>query len=74
MCQKFKVTVEAKIRRVQKVNTKFESSYDRYFEERVAEPDKAIAPDEATFKVKKDEMRKVESNVWLSNDFPLSYP
>ena len=70
-CQRHKVTVEAQVRSKRKVNQKFSHSYESYFEGAEEFVSDKLTADANTFRVAKDVQRTIESQLWLSNEYPL---
>jgi len=55
------------------VNQKFAFDYSSYFEGADSIKEGELIIDEKTFKVEKDVKRSIESQLWLSHDFPLKF-
>lgn len=67
------MTVQAQVKSKKKVNQKFAFDYNSYFEGADSIKEGELIIDEKTFKVEKDVKRSIESQLWLSHDFPLKF-
>ena len=65
LCTKYKVVVKAHALQRKKIHQTFDLGQEEYFDS-----DKVVA-DEKAVKVAKDVKKVVESQLWLSNEFPL---
>lgn len=73
-CSRYKLQIQAQVKSKKKLNLRFQHTYDTYFEgaEEFQEGQKAVA-DPNSFKIAKDEERSIESQLWLSQEFPLQF-
>ena len=58
-CQRYRVNVDAKVKRVTKVTKKFEQTYEEYFAS--ADLEKSMQADESQVKCVKDETKHINS-------------
>ncbi len=73
-CCRYKLQIQAQVRSKKKLTQTFEQSYEKYFDgaETFCEEAKQ-AHDPASFKMAKDVEKTVESQLWLSQAFPLQF-
>jgi hypothetical protein len=70
-CRRYKVQVEAQVRQKRKIVKKFDQTYDQYFGPQVLVEESKI--DTECVRLTKDEVRTIESQLWLSEKFPLKF-
>lgn len=65
MCTKYKVIVRAHAMQRKKVHQNLDMGFDEYFDRIKCEAEQKAV------RISKDVKKTVESNLWLSNEFPL---